>query len=62
MTAAQGWLLVGIPALVVGVALYTSRSPRLGLVGLLVLLAAAGVRAPVDRVSSLVVGAVATLR
>lgn len=57
----QGWLLVGIPALLAGVVLYTTRSPRLGAVGLLIVIAGSMALVVVDRASGAAVGAVAVL-
>jgi hypothetical protein len=54
-------LLVGVPALVLGLTLYTSRVRWLGVAGLLVMIAAVLVLATVDRISALVVGAVVVL-
>lgn len=61
MTPMQVWLLIGIPALLIGLVLYTMRSPRLGAMGLFVLIAAAAGVAMVDRVSAAVLGACAVL-
>ena len=61
MSTTQAWLLVGIPALVVGVVLYTARSRLLGIIGLLVLLAGMLVLATVDRISAAAFGSVIAL-
>jgi len=61
MTSTQAWLLVGIPALVIGIVLYTAKSRWLGLLGFFVLLAAALVLVTVDRVAAMVLGAVVVL-
>lgn len=61
MTVTQGWLLIGIPTLVAGVVLYTTRSPRLGAVGLLVLIAGSVALVTVDRASGAALGAVPVL-
>jgi uncharacterized membrane protein YjjB (DUF3815 family) len=57
----QAWLLVGIPALVIGIVLYTARSRWLGALGLLVMLGATLVLATVDRVSAAALGSIAAL-
>lgn len=61
MSTMQAWLLVGIPALVIGIVLYTARSRRLGALGLLVLLVATLVLATVDRVSAAALGSIIAL-
>ena len=61
MTVTQGWLLIGIPTLVAGVVLYTTRSPRLGALGLLVLIAGTVALVVVDRASGAALGSVAVL-
>jgi len=61
LTASQAWLLLGVPALVGGLTLYTSRWRWLGLLGMLVLLAAAVAMATVDRASAAVLGGVMVL-
>jgi hypothetical protein len=61
VTVIQVWLLVGIPALTIALALYTARSRWLGAVGLLVLMAATVVLATADRASAAVMGVILTL-
>ena len=61
MTVTQGWLLIGVPSLVAGVVLYTTRSPRLGAAGLLVLIAGSVALVTVDRAWGAALGAVAVL-
>lgn len=61
MSAMQGWLLIGVPSLVAGLVLYTSRSRWLGALGLLVLLAGTLALMTVDRVSAAILGAAVTL-
>jgi len=61
VTLTQGWLLIGIPTLVAGVVLYMMRSPRLGAVGMLVLIAGAIALVTVDRVSGAALGVVPVL-
>lgn len=61
MTATQAWLLIGIPVLLVGVTLYTLRSPRLSAAGVLVLVAGTVVMAAADRISAAVLGVIAVL-
>lgn len=61
MTIVQVWLLVGVPVLVIGLALYTARSRWLGALGVLVMLAGAIAVAPVDRASGAVLGVFAVL-
>jgi hypothetical protein len=61
VTTTQGWLLIGIPALLAGIVLYTMRSPLLGAIGLLVVMAGALVLATVNRASGVALGAVVAL-
>ena len=61
MTVMQAWLLIGVPALLIGLVLYTARSPRLGALGLLVLVGATIVLATVDRISAAVMAGLLTL-
>jgi lipoprotein signal peptidase len=61
VTTTQGWLLIGVPALLAGIVLYTMRSPRLGAIGLLVVTAGALALATVDRASGVALGAVVAL-
>lgn len=61
MTVAQVWLLVGVPVLVGALALYTARSPALGVLGVLLTLAAAAGVAAVDQASAMVLGIVGVL-
>jgi hypothetical protein len=52
---------VGIPVLVIGIVLYTARSRRLGIIGLIVLLAGMLVLVTIDRISAAVFGFVIAL-
>lgn len=61
MSVVQAWLLIGVPVLCVGVALFTARSRLLGAVGVLVMLGGAAVMAGIDRASAAVLGVVAVL-
>lgn len=61
MSTTQAWLLVGIPALVIGIVLYTARSRRLGALGLLVMLVGTLVLATVNRVSAAALGSIIAL-
>lgn len=61
MTVMQAWLLLGVPAAVLSMALYTSRSRLLGTAGLLVLLGATIAMVAVDRLSAAVLGVLLAL-
>lgn len=61
MTVVQVWLLIGVPVLAIGLALFTARSRWLGALGVLVVLAGAVAVALVDRASGAVLGVVAVL-
>ena len=61
VSTTQAWLLVGIPALVIGIVLYTTRSRVLGVIGLLVLLAGMVVMVTVDRISAAALGSIVAL-
>lgn len=61
MSVLQAWLVIGIPGLVISVALFLVRSPTRALVGYGALLAAFGGMAAVDRVSGAVFGGVLAL-
>ena len=61
MNVLQVWMVVGIPAIVLGLALFYGRSRVRTLFGYLVLLGAAGYMATVDRASAAVLGAIVAL-
>lgn len=61
VSVTQAWILVGVPTLVAGIALYTARSRWLGALGLLVLIAGTLVMATVDRISAAAVGTFVTM-
>ena len=61
MTTTQGWMLIGVPALVLGLVLYALRSPRLGAVGLLMITAGAVALSVIDRASGAALGSVVAL-
>lgn len=61
MTVLQVWLLIGIPALVGAITLYTARAPALGALGVLLTFGAAAGVAAVDRASAMVLGLVGVL-
>lgn len=61
MNLLQAWLLIGVPGLVIGWALFLTRSPARALAGYGVLLAAFVGMALVHRVSAAVLGAVVAL-
>lgn len=61
MSVVQVWMLIGVPTLLVGLVLYTMRSPRLGALGMLVIIAGAVAVAVVDRISAAVLGTFAVL-
>lgn len=61
MTTTQGWMLIGVPALVLGLVLYALRSPRLGAAGMLVITAGAVALSVVDRASGAALGTVVAL-
>lgn len=57
----QAWLLIGVPALVLAAALYLMRTPVFGMAAFLVLAAAFGAMALIDRASAAVLGALLAL-
>lgn len=61
MSLLQAWLLIGVPGLVVGLAMFLVRSPARALVGYVVLLAAFAGMAAVHRVSAAVFGGLIAL-
>ena len=61
MNVLQVWMVVGIPAIVLSVALFYGRSRVRTLFGFLVLLAAAGYMATVDRASAAALGLLVAL-
>lgn len=61
MSVLQAWLVIGIPGLVIGVAMFLVRSPVRALVGYAAFLAAFAGMAVVDRVSGAVFGGVLAL-
>lgn len=61
MSVLQAWLVIGIPGLVVGLAMFLVRSPARALVGYAVLLAAFVGMATVDRISGALFGGLLAL-
>lgn len=61
MTIVQAWLLIGVPVLCVGLALFASSSQLLGVLGVLVTLGGALAMATVDTASAALLGVVAVL-
>jgi len=61
MGVAQVWLLIGVPVLFGAVALYTSRSPALSALGVIVTLMGAVAVTTVDRASGAVLGVLGVL-
>jgi hypothetical protein len=61
MTILQVWLLFGLPALVLGLALFLGRSPWRSALGYVVLLAGFAAVAAFDRVSAAVFGGLLAL-
>lgn len=61
MSVVQVWLLFGIPALVLGLALFVGRSPWRAILGYVVLLAGFGTVAAFDRASGAVFGGLLAL-
>lgn len=61
MSVLQAWLVIGIPGLVIGLAMFVARSPTRALVGYAAVIAAFAGMAVVDRVSGAVFGAVLAL-
>lgn len=61
MTVLQAWLLFGLPALILGTALFVGRSPWRSALGYLVLVGGFLALAAVERVSAGVFGGLLTL-
>lgn len=61
MTATQAWLLFGLPALLLGTALFLGRSPWRSAVGYVVLLVGFAGLAAFDRISAAIFGSVLAL-
>lgn len=61
MSVLQAWLVIGVPGLVVGLAMFIVRSPTRAVLGYLALLAAFAGMAMVDRVSAAVLGSALAL-
>ncbi len=61
MTIMQAWLLFGLPALVLGLALFVGRSPWRSVLGYVVLLAGFGALAVFDRASAAIFGSLVAL-
>lgn len=61
MTILQVWLLFGLPALVLGLALFVGRSPWRAALGYLVLLAGFAAVAAFDRASAAIFGGLLAL-
>lgn len=61
MSVVQVWLLFGIPALLLGLALFVGRSPWRAILGYVVLLAGFGTVAAFDRASGAVFGGLLAL-
>jgi hypothetical protein len=61
VTLLQAWLLLGIPALALGMAMFVGRSRWRSLVGYLVLIVGFGVMLPFDRASAAAFGGLIAL-
>lgn len=61
MTLLQAWLVLGVPGLVLGLAMFLGRSPVRALLGYVVLLATFVGMALVDRASAAVLGGLLAL-